>query len=118
MEQPPDRAALLARIIAGESDLGQLTADLRRLPWDSPELVVLRAKDVALLLRRYLADEITAAFCSEWAETLECRDDVGFESSHEEELRDLLFLLANPAINEPLTPDRARGWLAQLGPTG
>jgi hypothetical protein len=49
-----------------------------------------------------------------WAGQIECREDIGFEAEHEDALKNLIFELATPEINEP-TSAAARRWLAALG---
>lgn len=62
------------------------------LDWDSDEdLVVLTGEHVRALLRMYERGTVSAAEVRAWAETLECREDVGYEPDHGDELRDFLF---------------------------
>ncbi len=78
---------------------------LRAYGWDSDEeLVLLSAADARRILERYLTGELSAQQVEYWAELLEMRDDVGFEERQSAELRRLISVLANPEINEPLTP--------------
>lgn len=45
-------------------------------------------------------NEISIKELNEWANVIEMRDDIGFE---DEEVKQLIFELANPEINEELT---------------
>jgi hypothetical protein len=81
---------------------------LRAYGWDAPEeLVVLTAADVVRLLERFLRGELSARQVEHWAELLEMRGDVAYEERWSSELRRLLFLLANPEVNETITPSLA-----------
>ena len=81
---------------------------LRAYGWGaSGELVVLTAVDAIRLLERFLRGELTARQVEHWAELLEMRDDVAYEERWSNELRQLLFVLANPEVNETITPSLA-----------
>jgi hypothetical protein len=103
-----DRASLLQRIVRYELPVEDTIAMLRAYGWDSErELVVLTAADALGILERYLGGELTSQQVEYWAELLEMRDDLGFEERWSAELRRLIAVLANPDINEPLTPTLA-----------
>ena len=100
-----DRASLLQRIVRYELPVEDTIAMLRAYGWDADsELVVLTAADALGILERYLGGELTSKQAEFWAALLEMRDDLGFEERWSAELRRLIFVLANPDINEPLTP--------------
>ena len=100
-----DRASLLQRLVRYELPIEDTIAMLQAYGWDSDaELVVLTAAGALRILERYLSGELSAEQVEYWAELLEMRDDVGLEVRQEAELRRLIFVLANPEINEPLTP--------------
>jgi hypothetical protein len=100
-----DRASLVQRLVRYELPIEDTVAMLRAYGWDSDaELVVLTGTDAIHILERYLAGELSAKQVEYWAELLEMRDDVGLEERQEGELRRLISVLANPEINEPLTP--------------
>ena len=103
-----NRASLLGRLIRYELPIADTLALLRAYGWDSDrEVAVLSAADAIRLLERYLGGELTAQQVEHWAELLEMRDDLGFEERWAAELRRLLSLLANPEINETITPSLA-----------
>ena len=98
--------SLLERLVRFELPIEDSIAMLRAYGWDSDEeLVLLSAADARRILERYLtggAECATGRVLGE--ELLEMRDDVGFEERQSAELRRLISVLANPEINEPLTP--------------
>lgn len=51
-------------------------------------------------MQRCMDNEISIKELNEWANVIEMRDDIGFE---DEEVKQLIFELANPEINEELT---------------
>jgi hypothetical protein len=91
-------------------------AAVRALPWDSVvEMVVLARRDAHELLQRYLRGELSPSDVESWADAVESRDDIGFESGHEELLRAFVFETANPVLFEPISETYARRWLDRFG---
>ena len=109
------RLELVTQLIAGNFPLETLRAELSTYPWDLNEpLVVLQRADVAGILRRFIAGELTAADVVLWAEALELRDDVGFPKGDDKALGRVIFVLANPEVNGQLSRDRAEALLVEL----
>jgi hypothetical protein len=94
-----------------------LVSELQEFPWDWPEeelLAVLSVDDLRRVIDRFLAGEINAQQLQDWAERLECREDVGFDPANEGLIDDVFFRLAAPFINEPLTPETVSRMREQL----
>src|SRR5437899_3333765 len=107
-----DRAAALAALVRMEGSVTEAVARLQALPWDSEsKLVTAASKDFVRALRRYCLGEVAATEIENWANALECREDLGFTSGL---LRELLHELANPLLTQPLSQARAKYWLARL----
>jgi hypothetical protein len=79
---------------------------------------VLRASDVAAAIDRFLAGRLDAAGLEAWAERHEMAEGVEYAEVEREAVATALFLLANPAINGALTPERVRQVLADLSGCG
>jgi hypothetical protein len=58
------------------------------------------------ILARFIAGDLTAEEVTGWAECFEAREDVGFEHCGAN-LQEIVFRLANPEINEPITRELA-----------
>ncbi len=111
-----DRAELLKGLVEFRVPAEPILKELGSLGWDWDEdpLLVLVADHFLAVFRRFLDGEIDAGQLEEWAENLESREDIGFDSPNEEFLKDLLSRLATPENNEPLTADLIRGVQQQL----
>jgi len=84
---------------------------LREFPWDSDRaLVVLTGDDLARMLDRYLQGELSNMELEEWANALEGRDDIGYEPSTDDNLKRIIFELANPLLATPIGPAQAQIW--------
>ena len=108
------RQELIRRIVEGEFPVAPLREELAAYPWDADDpLVSLRPDHVRRVVERFLLGELTSSNVQEWAEAVELRDDVDFDDT-ELDLARLMFILANPEVNGPLTPERARELLSAL----
>lgn len=106
-----DRAELLNRLVEFRGPAEPILEELRALGWDWDEdpLLVLFTDHFPTVFRRFFGGEINAGQLEEWAGNLESRDDVGFDPHQEESLKDLLFQIATPENNEPLTAGLVEG---------
>lgn len=113
-----DRTAALRALVQLQIGLGAAITGLARFPWDcAEELVTLTCEDLIRVLNKYLSGEITAYDWERWADTLEGRDDVGFDEDSRELIKEFIFQSATPEIFEPLTPLLASKWLLRLNVT-
>lgn len=109
------RRAVLRDLIDFNRPIRDLRMDLGEFPWDiDEELITLTAGDVDRILRRYLAGELSAKEVEDWAETLEVREDVGFDELPNEQVLEAVHFLANPCLHGDLTEATAREWIVRL----
>ena len=111
------RAEILKRLIRYEEPPEPLASALNEFSWDWLEdepLIRLRASDLLRVIDRFLAGNIDAQQLQDWAERLECREDIGFESDDKQLVDDVFFRLATPFINEPLTHESVSRMREQL----
>jgi hypothetical protein len=105
------RTELLQSLLRWDRPLTEIAQELSRFEWDSSvKLVILRRDHVLNTLSRYLKDELLPSLIEDWANMLEGRDDVGFESSSDDLLREAIHELANPVLSK----ETARAWIARL----
>jgi hypothetical protein len=99
-----DRVRALHSLVKYELPVDRALAQLSSFGWDAPEpLVWLTSADVENLLARYASGELTAEQVTDWADLIECREDIGV-SNEEAYLNGIVFRLANPNLNEEITP--------------
>jgi hypothetical protein len=77
-------------------------------------MTVLQSADVVTTIDLFLAGRLDAAGLEAWAERWEMAEDVEYAEADREAVAEAVFLVANPAINGPLTPDRVRQVRASL----
>ena len=99
----PDRKSALHALIEYSLPIDNAIARLANEPWDAPEpLVYLSAEDVERILQRFLDGELTHEQVTDWADLLECREDIAPKPG-QEVLTEVLFRLANPYLASPVT---------------
>ena len=112
-----ERTNALEAQLAFEQPLEQHRTVLATFSWDADaELAVLSSSHIANVLSRFVAGRIVATDVEAWANAIEGRDDIGFESAKEQLLRELLHELANPLLTQSLTRERAVQLLKEIEP--
>jgi trans-2-enoyl-CoA reductase len=103
-----NRKAVLEKLVNFNAPIKSIGNSLSKFPWDcDKELVTLDIKKIENVMQLYIAGELTAIDLEDWANLIECRDDIEFEKEHVETIQKIIYGLANPQINEPITRDRA-----------
>jgi hypothetical protein len=95
------REETVQSLVRLDQPLPLLRESLAAFPWDweGEPLATVHGRDVAFILRRYVAGDLTAEQVENWANLVEVRDDIKFDA----EAADAIFCLANPVINGPIT---------------
>lgn len=95
-------AALMAKIdillnlINFTKGISAIKSDLAKIGFDSEsELVTITKNTIANILNRVIDKEISYNLLEEWANLIECREDIGYE---DEILQEIIFELANPCL--------------------
>jgi hypothetical protein len=109
------RIELLRSLIDATARARQLAPLLASYPWDSQdELVILSVDHVRSVLIRYLSGSMSSKELEEWADLIECRDDIGFASNSAKCIGEIIHSLANPAIMSEIDEELVRGFLENL----
>ena len=111
-----NRTELVRSLLECDRPLSQILQPLNSFNWDSDsELVILETHHIANVLQRYLDGELSELDVENWANAVESREDIGYETTLAEMLDEAIFELANPVLTRPLSKDSAREWIVQLG---
>lgn len=91
-----DRVQILDDLIKLNGNLNSLQKELGQYKWDSEDpLVVVKIEDLSNVLNKLDNRLITSEIVEDWANTIEVRDDIDFESN---ELKEVVHELANPEL--------------------
>ncbi len=103
-----ERLGVLERLVECSAPLDDSARALRQFEWDydGPTFVVTRLHLVGIA-EKYLKGDLWANNVELWANLLEGRDDISFESGYEKELSTFVYELANPLLVGSLDHRRA-----------
>ena len=119
-EQPLGVFELLEGIIVLSSALEPLIQQYRSAVSElavgnASSFVTLRVADLERAVRRFLEGQLSAHELSRWANLLEGNDLVEYDETANRLIADVLFQLASPEINGPITKQACEELLARLG---
>lgn len=99
-----NRTEILKELALLQGGIEMLEKELSQYPWDVEKpLFKISVEDFSNVLKRSINNEIDFETLTNWANAIECRDDVEFEN---EEMQEVIFELANPEMNGEITKDR------------
>lgn len=111
-----ERFDILKKLIIFSEPLDRLSKSLSMLDWDyEGEPLIVTASDIKKVLNLFLAGERTAVELEGWANLIECREDLEFEEQLHEEIDNVIYCLANPALQGSITSDFCKELLATMG---
>jgi len=107
-----NREDILKDLVNLKSNLAELQKELSQYSWDieTPVLIINRM-DFTNVLQRCIDDKLTFLEVENWANAIECRDDLGFEDNN---VQEIIFDLANPDINGEITKDMLKSIILKL----
>lgn len=106
------RKDILKDLVLLHGNVEDLEMELSQYPWDiEVPLLNVREQDFINVLQKCIDNEIDFQILSNWANTIECRDDLDFAS---EKMREIIFELANPEINGEITKERLNEFISEL----
>ena len=87
---------ILLNLINFTKDISAIKSNLAKIGFNSEsELVTITKNTIANILNRVIDKEISYDLLEEWANLIECREDIGYE---DEILQEIIFELANPCL--------------------
>lgn len=110
-----DRFAVVRDLLEISKPLEKIMAQLAMMDWDyEGDGVDLTKKHLVMALQRYLRGELSDSDLESWANQIEGREDVKFEAGSEQEIENVLYELANPALTQPLDHARAKMFIEAM----
>jgi len=98
------RKEILIDLVYLQGKIEVLEQELSQYTWDIENpLYKISVEDFSNILKRSINNEIDFDTLVSWANAVECRDDLEFES---EEMQEIIFELANTEINVEITIER------------
>ena len=107
-----DEIGILLDLIHFKNNIDTLRNMLSQIGFDSEtELVSMSRVNIVEILQRSLDKKISFLELEEWANLIECREDIGFE---DEKTQEMIFKLANPYLYGKLDKKQVLSYLNEL----
>ena len=107
-----DEIGILLDLIHFKNNIDILRNMLSQIGFDSEiELVSMSRDNIVEILQRSLDKKISFLELEEWANLIECREDIGFE---DEKTQEIIFKLANPYLYGKLDEKQVLSYLNEL----
>ena len=107
-----DEIGILLDLVHFKNNIDTLKNMLSQIGFDSEiELVSMSRDNIVEILQRSLDKKISFLELEEWANLIECRDDIGFE---DEKTQEMIFKLANPYLYGKLDEKQVLSYLNEL----
>ncbi len=107
-----NRIEILTDLLNLNSDPKDLQIELHQYPWDSEVSLIVLTKVIFInVIEKATNNNLTFGEIEDWANVIECRDDIEFE---DEKVQEYIFELANPILNGKITIERLREILNEL----
>ena len=106
------KTSILLDLVYFKNNIDTLKNMLSQIGFDSEtELVSMSRDDIVEILQRSLDKKISFLELEEWANLIECREDIGFE---DEKTQEMIFKLANPYLYGKLDEKQVLSYLNEL----
>lgn len=107
-----DEIGILLDLIHFKNNIDTLRNMLSQIGFDSEtELVSMSRDNIVEILQRSLDKKISFLELEEWANLIECREDIDFE---DEKTQEMIFKLANPYLYGELDEKQVLSYLNEL----
>ena len=112
LEFQDNKTSILLDLVYFKNNIDTLKNMLSQIGFDSEtELVYMSRDDIVEILQRSLDKKISFLELEEWANLIECREDIGFEDKKTQEM---VFKLANPYLYGKLDEKQVLSYLNEL----
>ncbi len=106
------RMELLEDLVVMKQPIDETLVELSKYSWDSEGIYyIILKKHVVHILELALNGKVTYGIIDDWANAIECREDLDFES---EQLKEVVEELANPVLYGELNNNTIRNYLDRL----
>jgi hypothetical protein len=107
-----DEIGILLDLVHFKNNIDTLKNMLSQIGFDSEiELVSMSRDNIVEILQRILDKKISFLELEEWANLIECREDIGFE---DEKTQEMIFKLGNPYLYGKLDEKQVLSYLNEL----
>lgn len=108
------RKEILNHLIKFDLPLNDIQNQLADYEWESEELILFKKDHLRLVLKKYVEGLISSSSIEQWANIIECREDISYFEPDSQLMKEIIYILANPDISERLTKKNACKFIEKL----
>ena len=110
------RKEILNDLVFLNDDIAKLQLELSQFPWDiiNP-IITVNNSDIYRILTKFVFEKTNFITIEDWANAIECREDLDFEN---DALKEIITEIANPALFEKLDSERLKQFIIQVDSNG
>ncbi|MFM7438233.1 MAG: hypothetical protein ACKO2V_06445 [Snowella sp.] len=109
------RQEYLNALVNLDQPLSTILPILKTFPWDNNQTIItLKKEHLIQILNQYFDHSLSATDLENWANAIECREDITYETEDKDFINDIIFDLANPILNTPISPELVKQYITQL----
>jgi hypothetical protein len=110
-----DRLEIVRALIEMQTPMQESIDKLATLEWNyDGDGIELNRTHLINVLNKFLSNKLSDSDVEKWANAIESREDIRFESGNERKIEEVIYELANPILTFPLDIPRARFLLDAL----
>jgi hypothetical protein len=98
-----DRKAILLDMLNFSIPIDEIKKNISKISWDyNGEPVIIYRSHLINILNRFLLGELSKNDVEDWANLVECREDLEFDEKYFDDLSQIIHHLANPFLEGEL----------------
>lgn len=110
-----DRFDALRDLIDFNKPVSVLANNLSKFDWDyEGQPLTVTASQVREVLKRFLAGRCSSKDLEDWANLIECREDLEFEDKKHDDIANVIHILANSVLEGEITYDSCKQFIEIL----
>ena len=103
------RRQLLYALVTLSQPLERIAKELSLFEWDyEGEPVIIEPIHIVSVLNRFLSGDFSAKQLEDWANMIECREDLDYDESNQEQMKQVIYELANQDTEGQITIERCK----------
>lgn len=110
-----NRLDVLVELVELRKPIAEIADNISKLEWDyDGEPLIISSNQVKNIIERYLSGVLSNRELEEWANLIECREDIDFEESNRNEIEYIIYSLSNPELEGDISVESCKSLLATL----
>lgn len=98
------RLEIVKKLVRFDQPIATSLAELSKFHWDyDGEPFVISMEQVISILKRFLANQLSAKDVEDWADAIELRDDISYDDRSSEWIGRAITILSSPPLNDQIT---------------